>query len=48
MIGAVEGISRRLVDRHRHRLGDGIVLKTGMDCDGFGAHDPRPIYLAQF
>ena len=39
VIGAVKGIGRRLVDRHRHRLGRGIGIETGMDGDGFGAHD---------
>ena len=39
MIGAVKGIGRRLVDRHRDRLGGRVAVKTGMNGDGFGAHD---------
>src|SRR3954463_15147786 len=42
MIGGVELISRRLIDRHRHRPGRGVGFKTGMQGERFVAHEsPR-------
>ena len=43
VVGAVEGIGRRLVDRHRHRLGGGIAVEAGMDGDGLAAHASSPV-----
>ena len=48
VIGAVEGIGRRLVDRHRHRMGRGIGVESGMNGDGFGAHERLCSRSAQF
>src|SRR6185503_19234 len=39
MIGGVELIGRRLIDRHRHGLGRGIGFKAGMQGECFVAHE---------
>ena len=38
VLGVVELVGHRLVDRHRHGLGGGFGLVTGVDGEGFVAH----------
>ena len=40
VIGAVEGVGDRLVDRNRDRFGRWIGVVAGVNCDGFVAHCP--------
>jgi hypothetical protein len=43
VIGAVEGIGDRLVDRNGDGLGGRIGIVAGVNCDGFVAHgSPLP------
>ena len=39
LVGGIELIGSRLVDRHRHRLGGGIGVKACVQGDGFSAHE---------
>ena len=42
VVGAVEGVGHRLVDRHRDGVRRGVVLVAGMDGDGLAAHGSVP------
>ena len=47
VLGAVEGVGDRLVDRHRDRLGGRVGVKAAVQGNGFGFHRRTGAKLAR-